>query len=155
VHGANRLASNSLLEGLVFGRRIAETVMTRLAQPGEAAQVPVTASDGVLLSDDDRPELQALMSRDVGVLRDEKGLRSAVDGLAELANGPGGAPTTENWEATNLLTVASTLANVALRREETRGSHWRDDFPDRDDAWRGHLDSVLVDGRLETEFHHA
>jgi L-aspartate oxidase len=93
------------------------------------------------------------MSRDAGVLRDEKGLAAATEGLAELATRGGGDPTTESWEATNLLTVASALVQAAARREETRGSHWRDDHPERDDAhWRGHLDTVLVDGRLQSTY---
>jgi L-aspartate oxidase len=53
----------------------------------------------------------------------------------------------ESWETTNLLTVAGALADAALLREETRGSHWREDFPDRDDRhWSGHFDVTLRDG---------
>ena len=70
------------------------------------------------------------MSRDVGVLRDEKGLRSRPQrALADLATVGGGEPGTEAWEATNLLTVAAALVAAARLREETRGSHWREDFP--------------------------
>jgi L-aspartate oxidase len=156
VHGANRLASNSLLEGLVFGKRIAETVMRRLAEPAEPPAAQPTEGAGTLLGEPARAELQGLMSREVGVLRDEKGLVTALDGLAALASRPSASPTTENWETTNLLTVASALAQAALRREETRGSHWRDDHPERDDErWRGHLDTVLADGVLRTEFTNA
>jgi succinate dehydrogenase/fumarate reductase flavoprotein subunit len=63
-------------------------------------------------------------------------------------------PATENWEATNLLTVASALVLAAQRREETRGSHWREDFPDRDDdSWRGHLNITLDEsGTLITDY---
>jgi L-aspartate oxidase len=155
VHGANRLASNSLLEGLVFGRRIAEEVAKRL---GEPAAPPAALADappaGSLLAVDARPELQQLMSRDVGVLRDRTGLSAAGAGLAKLAEADGGEPGTEAWETTNLLTVATALVQAALRREETRGAHWRDDFPDRDDVhWRGHLDTVLgPDGTLVTTY---
>jgi len=147
VHGANRLASNSLLEGLVFGHRIADTVVGRLGAPAAPPDAPAepAASDDRLLNDEARPALQQLMSRHVGVLRDLKGLDAAERGLTDLA---ATASTTEsgtdNWEATNLLTVAAALTSAALLREETRGSHWRDDFPDRDDAnWRGHLDTIL------------
>jgi L-aspartate oxidase len=154
VHGANRLASNSLLEGLVFGQRIAQTVLERLREPvpppRELAPLPAA---GVLLDESARPELQTLMSRDVGVLRDEKGLRVAGEALAALAERDGGVPGTEAWETTNLLTVAATLVQAATLREETRGAHWRDDFPDRDDAhWRGHLDTTLADAGLHTTF---
>jgi L-aspartate oxidase len=55
----------------------------------------------------------------------------------------------ETWESTNLLTVSAALIAAASRREETRGSHWREDFPERDDArWRQHLVTTLQDGRL-------
>jgi len=153
VHGANRLASNSLLEGLVFARRIAADVVSRLgtSQPPPAPVEPTVPAG--LVDDAIRTGLQQLMSADVGVLRDAKGLARAADALAELAGGPAAEPDLRSWEATNLLTVASALVSAAARREETRGSHWREDFPDRDDErWRGHLDTVLVDGALATEF---
>jgi L-aspartate oxidase len=155
VHGANRLASNSLLEGLVFGQRIAQTVVARLREPSAApAVLDAQPEAGPLLAEDARSELQTLMSRGAGVLRDEKGLRAAADGLATLAEHDGGTPNTEAWETTNLFGVAAALVQAATLREETRGAHWRDDFPDRDDEhWRGHLDSVLVDdGTLVTDF---
>jgi L-aspartate oxidase len=155
VHGANRLASNSLLEGLVFGHRIAGTLIARL---GEPATPPAAAPDarpaGRLLPGSARPALQAVMSREVGVLRDDVGLTTAADGLAALVARDGGTPGTEAWETTNLATVASALVSGALARRETRGGHWRDDFPDRDDEhWRGHLTSVLdPDGTLTTTY---
>jgi L-aspartate oxidase len=155
VHGANRLASNSLLEGLVFGQRIAQAVMGRLDAPAAPPDVLAEpAAPGLLLAEDARAELQALMSREVGVLRDAKGLHAAADGLAALAERDGGTPGTEAWETTNLLTVSAALVHAAAQREETRGAHWRDDFPDRDDArWRGHLDTVLTPaGTLRTRF---
>src|SRR5207245_578373 len=79
---------------------------------------------------------------------------AAADGIAALAEHDGGAPGTETWETTNLLTVSAALVQAAGLREETRGAHWRDDFPDRDDArWRGHLDTVLSpDGTLLTDY---
>jgi L-aspartate oxidase len=153
VHGANRLASNSLLEGLVFGRRIADTIVTRLGEP--AAPVPVVdrSEPGVLLQAEHRPELQRIMSSHVGVLRDLKGLDTAERELAGLAENAAGGPSTESWEATNLLTVASALVHSARRREETRGSHWREDHPDVDDVnWRGHLEVVLGDVGLQSSY---
>jgi L-aspartate oxidase len=155
VHGANRLASNSLLEGLVFGHRIAQTVMSRLGAPEPPPSTLATpAPSGTLLHEDARAELQTLMSRDVGVLRSAAGLAAAADGIAALADKDGGAPGTEAWETTNLLTVASALVQAAMLREETRGAHWREDFPDRDDDhWRGHLDTTMTgDGTLQTRF---
>jgi L-aspartate oxidase len=155
VHGANRLASNSLLEGLVFGHRIADTIVTRLAEPATARDLaPAPAAQG-LVDDVARSVLQQLMSTHVGVLRDAKGLDAAERGLADLATDASATPSTENWEATNLVTVACALVQAARLREETRGSHWRDDFPDRDDVgWLGHLDTTLTpDATLSTTYH--
>ncbi|HET8583669.1 MAG TPA: L-aspartate oxidase [Jatrophihabitans sp.] len=155
VHGANRLASNSLLEGLVFGHRIAETIIARLGTPAppprDLAEPP--AADA-LLHESARTDLQVLMSLNVGVLRDADGLQDAADGLHALAERDGGTASTEAWETTNLLTVAAALVCAATLREETRGAHWRDDHPSRDDArWRGHLDTVLApDGTLQIHF---
>jgi L-aspartate oxidase len=62
-------------------------------------------------------------------------------------------PETDAWEATNLHAVASALTAAATLREETRGSHWREDFSERSDSWRGHLVSTMQsDGALHTTF---
>jgi L-aspartate oxidase len=154
VHGANRLASNSLLEGLVFGRRIADVIVSRLGEPSAPLEPVGPPAPGGLADDADRPALQQLMSTHVGVLRDRKGLDEAERGLAGLVSAPPAAASTENWEATNLLTVSAALVRAARLREETRGAHWREDFPDRDDVgWRGHLDTVLdTSGELITTY---
>jgi L-aspartate oxidase len=148
VHGGNRLASNSLLEGLVFGRRIAATIV---AEPGPSRDPAPSDVPRALVDDDIRPRLQQVMSEHVGVLRDLKGLQTAKHELESLSAASTVLPGTENWEATNLLTVATVLASVAHLREETRGSHWRDDFPDRDDEhWLAHLDVTLTaEGALD------
>ena len=154
VHGANRLASNSLLEGLVYGRRIATTIVERLAADGPLREPVESDAVGRLVDDAIRPKLQRIMSTNVGVLRDVKGLDAAELGLAELAETSAPGCGTDSWEATNLLTVASALVAAARLREETRGSHWRDDFPQRDDEhWRGHIDITLpADGSLSLQF---
>jgi L-aspartate oxidase len=152
VHGANRLASNSLLEGLVFARRMADAIA---AAPGpRRAPAPARAGEA-LLDDKVRPSLQRLMSRHVGVLRSAKGLAEAASGLVDLGAVTTGDGATEHWEATNLVAVAAALVAAATARQETRGAHWREDFPDRDDEqWRGHLDITMAeDGSLQTRFH--
>jgi L-aspartate oxidase len=165
VHGANRLASNSLLEGLVFAERIASDLATRGVpggRPPEAAQplppegdpVPDRRRAGLLDPSIIRP-LQQLMSARAGVLRSGEGLLAAVAGLAALGEQTTDKPGAEAWEATNLHLVASGIVGAALAREETRGSHWREDFPEPRDAWRGHvLVSAGADG-LETVFEPA
>ncbi len=147
VHGANRLASNSLLEGMVFGRRIAEALGRELPAPVEPAEDPRPAG---LLDPAVRAEVARTMSAGVGVLRDDRSLRDAVlQQLTELRLKDSSEPCTEAWEATNLHLVASALAAAALEREETRGSHWRLDFPDRDDErWLVHLVTRLSEGTI-------
>jgi L-aspartate oxidase len=150
VHGANRLASNSLLEGLVFGRRIAD----RIAADLPALRAPA-ADDRVegLVDESVRPLLQSAMTEFAGVLRSDSGLTQGEARLAELADKPSTGPNTAAWETTNLLTVAAGILAAADARTETRGSHWREDYPDRDDAaWDGHLLVMLRDGAAAVDF---
>jgi L-aspartate oxidase len=138
VHGANRLASNSLLEGLVFSRRIAAVL------PGELREWMVPAADTRtrgLLDADQRRGMQEVMTEKAGVLRNDEGLAAALDFLADLETDATVASTAA-WETTNLLTISTALAAAARLRTETRGSHWRDDFPDRDPR-AGQVDSWL------------
>ncbi|MGW2991080.1 L-aspartate oxidase, partial [Streptomyces sp. NPDC001193] len=147
VHGANRLASNSLLEGLVFAERIADDIAGG-APAGSGPGIPVPAT-GPLQPAEARYEVQRIMTDGAGVLRSAASLRTAAAALEDLyataltaleTDGKTAVPGVETWEATNLLCVARVLVAAALRREETRGCHWREDHPDRDDAaWRRHL----------------
>ena len=141
VHGANRLASNSLLEGLVFARRIAAQLangLPELNEPAVDTRVPGLVDADVV------PELQRAMTVGAGVIRSASGLSEAGAALGKLIEQPAGEPGTPGWEATNLVTVASALIEVATVREESRGSHWREDYPDRDDRhWSGNLDLTL------------
>ena len=150
VHGANRLASNSLLEGLVFSRRIA-TVLPAELRPW-ADPVDDTRAAG-LVAGSVRADLQEAMSSWVGVLRTAGGLQEAATMLDKLGGVVADAVDLASWETTNLLTVAGALADAALLREETRGSHWREDFPDRDDVrWAGHFDVTMRDGVTSCAF---
>ena len=153
VHGANRLASNSLLEGLVFSRRIA-TVLPAELRPW-SAPVADTRTAG-LVPGTVRPELQEVMTSRVGVLRTADGLAEAALMLDKLAGAAAEEVGQESWEATNLLTISAALTDASALREETRGSHWREDFPDRDDdRWAGHLDAVMADGETTLRFRPA
>ena len=150
VHGANRLASNSLLEGLVFSRRIADVLPAELRAWADAA--PDRRVEGVIPGDV-RTAMQKLMTEEVGVLRSADGLAAAATGLAELADLRSDVVGQEEWETTNLVTISTALAAAAGLREETRGSHWREDFPERDDErWAGHFDVTLVDGMPTPSF---
>jgi len=149
VHGANRLASNSLLEGLVFSRRIAEVLPAELRafeEPAHDDRAPGNVAAEIL------HYLQAVMTEQAGVLRSAEGLAAAMRELEALA-GKDGEIGTAAWEATNLLTISTALSGAACLREETRGSHWREDFPDRDDErWSGHIDARLTRAGLELSF---
>jgi L-aspartate oxidase len=154
VHGANRLASNSLLEGLVFGRRIAADVLSTVPAGAPLQDLGIDVRSKGIASAGIRRSLQQEMSADAGVIRDAAGLARAAGSLQKLAAQRSSDPRTESWEATNLLTVASALVAAASRRAETRGSHWRQDCPDRDDQhWCGHLDLRLgPDGPISTDY---
>ncbi|MET9863394.1 L-aspartate oxidase [Streptomyces smyrnaeus] len=163
VHGANRLASNSLLEGLVFAERIAASVLASVrTPPGPAADDGTVGSRTVgngadvgggagttLLPATARGRIQHIMTAGAGVLRSAHSLTRAADRLAALtatAAEKHPEPGVDTWETANLHLVAQVLVAAALRREETRGCHWREDHPGRDDAvWRRHI-IVGLDG---------
>ncbi|MCD0482487.1 L-aspartate oxidase [Streptacidiphilus sp. ASG 303] len=157
VHGANRLASNSLLEGLVFAERIAADLAARHAAGDLPERAPAAGAARTvpLPPPEARAEVQRLMTAGAGVLRSAASMRATADGLAalaaeargQLAEGKSADPRVETWEAANLHLVATALVGAASLREETRGCHWREDFPDRDDArWRRHLTTTLPAG---------
>jgi L-aspartate oxidase len=154
VHGANRLASNSLLEGLVFAERIAADLATALPPPAEPprARPALDTRPEALLDPAIVAPLQQLMSARAGVLRSGAGLAAARDGLAALGAQGCDKPSADAWQATNLHLIASGIVSAALARQETRGSHWREDFPDSSDAWLGHLVISLTQAGLSTVF---
>jgi len=157
VHGANRLASNSLLEGLVFAHRAAEDVVARVTAGELPVLEPITrGGDEALVPAASRPRIQGIVQDGPGVIRSADGLMAAAKALA-------GAPTaaylvpdafvrpqTAEWETTNIHQVGTVLTATALERPETRGGHYREDFPLPDDAWRLRLVATLdPDGELE------
>ncbi|HET9872750.1 MAG TPA: L-aspartate oxidase [Propionibacteriaceae bacterium] len=154
VHGANRLASNSLLEGLVFARRIAAALHRK---PLVRRQPMTDNRPAGLLDPAVVPSMQQSMSRYAGGLRNAVGLDRCAENLTQLAAAGLAAgmhiqPGLEGWEATNLLTVASAVVASARTREESRGAHWRDDFAGRREAWLGHLVVSSTDEGLRHEF---
>jgi L-aspartate oxidase len=149
VHGANRLASNSLLEGLVFAERIGEV----LATSDPVVREPVDGNaQADLLPHSARRSMQQTMDDHAGVLRSAVSLDIAETELRPVHDAPGARPCTEDWETTNIHALASVLIHHAQLRKETRGSHWREDFPERnDEQWRVRLvSSIDPDGTLTT-----
>jgi L-aspartate oxidase len=168
VHGANRLASNSLLEGLVYGARAGRAM--RSCRRGSGFKVSASARSatadppeswrrpGGLLVHGSRllvpaaAEIQALMWKQVGLFRDRVGLETALQWLEpaytemDTRLRDGGTLDADGWRAASLLTVGRLIARAAWRREESRGAHYREDYPKRDDIhWKRRI--------AETETH--
>jgi L-aspartate oxidase len=149
LHGANRLASNSLLEGLVFGAISGRGAAAAAANMPDCYTVPPVQTcfdpetGGPLDVSDLTSSLRSLMGRRVGIVRDQNGLQEAERTVSfwcryvlsrELRTRAG-------WELQNLLTVARLMIWSALERTESRGVHFRADYPAHDDArWQHHLD---------------
>ena len=139
VHGANRLASNSLLEGLVFGARAAESMRRESGVSAKAAAVQASLPPSVVSLppvEEAIRGLQQQMWQHAGLLRDAKLLRS-IDLTAAMRYAdarPSALWTRREYEARSLARVARAIVACALVREESRGAHYRNDFPQRDDA---------------------
>ena len=149
VHGANRLASNSLLEGLVFGARAACGIKddkgSRVSRGGRSPAARPSGSKPPPVLETRHTQgpgtvsVREVMWRQVGLFRDGATLRSALAVLepawraADESVRAGTRLDLRGWRAVNVVTVAWLIARAALRREESRGAHYRDDFPARDD----------------------
>lgn len=159
VHGANRLASNSLLEGLVFGARVAENLRTRRTSPIRVARSPELPPEGASR----RPtttagakqidELRELMWRHVGLIRDGDGMEAALqsidrirrEAIDQTSRDSASSVLEMGGEGRNLLLTARLITAAALARTESRGGHYRTDYPEADDAWRLRQ-RVVLDG---------
>lgn len=136
VHGANRLASNSLLEGLVFGARAADAAIADELPHSTAPEAEPVDFDLSQWRLDPRTKsrVQELMWKKVGLIRCASELKTAVAELAKLA-----ADENVNQRTRNFATLGRLMAEAALWRQESRGGHYRADFPQRDDErWRVH-----------------
>jgi L-aspartate oxidase len=140
AHGANRLASNSLLEGLVFGARIAEDIAANLPEYEDPA--PQDSFD-FLLSPSIRGELQRAMSKGASVVRSKESLQETLATLAKLKNASTIFANLDAWETTNLYLLATAIVRSALERTESRGSHWREDFPETSSEWTKRIHQSL------------
>ncbi len=149
LHGANRLASNSLLEGLVFSRRIARVlpeagraVSTPHVVAYEPPCAPSTAAD-----DDALGRLHSVAGAHLGMGRSAEGLADAVRDLERLEAECCGVGEQADVETANLITTARLIATGAAARHESRGCHYRTDFPERDDAnWLGRVTMSRTEG---------
>jgi L-aspartate oxidase len=148
VHGANRSASNSLLEGLVFGARAGAAMLkdapstkknhghmpgTPLPIPGDGSEVRASAARNMPAAPGALQRLKDLMWRHVGIMRSGKELKVSLQGLETLDIPQADKNVRLSYELRNLCTLGSLIVRSALAREESRGSHYRSDFPYRDD----------------------
>jgi len=145
VHGANRLASNSLLEGMVFAHRAARDAASRIADGELVARDPVKrpGTQG-LLPATDRAHIQSIAHQGVGPVRDGEGLEAAWQELRGIRR-PGRfedsqievSPQTAEWETTSVAQTAAGIIATAKIRTESRGGHYREDYPEpNDDEWK-------------------
>lgn len=146
LHGANRLASNSLLEGLVYGKRTGRNASERaLVTPDRFEAInlhhPIANSSEPLDLEDIRNSLKSLMWRNVGVRRDAHGLEDAIEAIEAWCRYvlPQQFDHPRGWELQNMLVVARVMAQAAFLRQESRGVHLRMDFPQMDTQWNHHL----------------
>ncbi|MGI8643625.1 MAG: L-aspartate oxidase, partial [Thermomicrobiales bacterium] len=142
VHGANRLASNSLLEGLVFGLAAADRIEREGIPAPQRSDELQAVQDGAAVGEQPdiaqlRSRLQRVMSQHVAVVRDEAGLREALAVVERIESITHAAHGQAAIELANMIIVARHLIGAALHRDESRGGHFRADFPERDPALDG------------------
>jgi L-aspartate oxidase len=157
VHGANRLASNSLLEGLVMGAKVVDSIRGELPSVNrEPVSTEEFDRDLTIDHDDLRRSMKSTMWRNAGILRDGEKLEKADQRLADwldlLSDYP--ASSREEVELINMMMIGRTVVRSALSRRESRGAHFREDYPDSDEERRRHsliyADGTVRDKPLDT-----
>ena len=153
IHGANRLASNSLLEGLVFGRKIGDEINSVLSDsPSRKVDFKldynVSREEINIDCDSIKKKIQKIMNENVGIIRDKKGLEQAKNEINELWVKYSKAlyRTMKEIEIGNMLLLSSLVIKAALKREESRGAHYRSDFSKTDDVnWKHNIEMNIND----------
>jgi L-aspartate oxidase len=149
VHGANRLASNSLLEGLVFGERVGAQLLLNLPGHTDPDRKDLDPTNGTTLWGLARSSIALTMSRHAAVRRTAAGLAEATEALALHRPGRHQEAGRAGWEASNVAAVSAALLASATQRTETRGCHWREDHPDTSDSWKVRIITTMnPDGTL-------
>ena len=141
AHGANRLASNSLLEAIVFGARAA-TDVDAIARPSANADAPIPTVIDAPPAASAIATLRHAMTMNVGLERNADGLAGALSTIAHLEQATAGDPDLRNMTAT-----ATLIAAAALNRTESRGGHFRSDYPQADQAWAKRTFITLAEAR--------
>jgi len=145
LHGANRLASNSLLEGLVMGHEVSEVLNSRSYsnRMGPVAMPSMGKRDFYMDLEDMRRSLRFLMWRQVGIVRSKEGLQLAQDRVKVWRDVLVNRKMNEvsQWELFNMVQVSTFIIDSALQREESRGVHFRSDFPETHGEWKRHIEN--------------
>jgi L-aspartate oxidase len=141
VHGANRLASNSLLETIVFAKRVVQRTLLKQLKVNEASAEAVSLSQPrpAKVPPLDLGALQSLLWDKVGIVRDGRSLAEAKAVLSAWQASLGEPTDRSSHELASLLLCARLVTEGALMREESRGAHYRSDFPQRSQAWHRHI----------------
>ncbi len=146
AHGANRLASNSLLEAVAFAARVAADIAEHLPQAEQFDVRPATEDgDGADADPAAVMRLRRTMSGQVGVVRDRAGLTEALAVIADMS------AACRSPRLLNMLTAARMITAAALARTESRGGHYRSDFPEHDPAWRHRTFMTLAEAEAISE----
>jgi L-aspartate oxidase len=148
VHGANRLASNSLLETVIFSHRAIDQIISpKTTEIGtDPVQTPYSIpfissnqAETILTASEIKKEIQNIMWAHAGVIRRRDGLEFTRLKLEQLARNGSNTVEISDYETQSLLTVSRLMIDAALRRTESRGSHFREDFATSDDKWKTHI----------------
>jgi L-aspartate oxidase len=154
AHGANRLASNSMLEVLIFGKRIFQRIEQGIDEKGSREHSDNLPNGNIHHKLKDRPPvsnspllsheaLQNLLWDNVGIVRNKKGLTEAVDILGTWQHFLPAPVDRQSHELANMIITGRLIAEAALLREESRGAHFRSDFPERSQAWLRHIVTTI------------
>jgi L-aspartate oxidase len=148
VHGANRLASNSLLETVIFAHRAIDQIISPKATdisiksvqtPYAIPTIVLSQVETTLTASEIKKEIQNIMWTRAGVVRNKEGLEFARVKLEQLAKNATNKGEISDYETQSLLTVSRLMIDAALKRTESRGSHFREDFPASSDSWKTHI----------------
>jgi L-aspartate oxidase len=142
VHGANRLASNSLLEGLVFAEQVAQDILANKRKSSATIATQGESNSRTVVNLPSKFEIQSQMTKFVGIERTSEGLQQMKNWLQQYlfaARNVSASDSSNLLERKNMVIVASLITEAALQRTESRGGHYRTDYPERNDhKWQGH-----------------
>ncbi|MDP4094364.1 MAG: L-aspartate oxidase [Bacillota bacterium] len=146
IHGANRLASNSLLEGLVFGNKIATEINTYLSyKGGKQQEFSFNYNSERTLREMDSTEainsVKRIMTHDVGIIRNREGLSQAAGKIAVISKEINDMKndSIKDFELQNVVLLSGLIIDSAIKREESRGAHYRSDYPNTEESWKRHI----------------